>query len=362
MYQTIRYLVAKTKLVGHIIGMLAALGVRAGRALDAFAGSGRVSWALRRAGHEITAVDTLRMCTALNSLAISFQEQPAFTELAADLGITGSAVGGNGAARAVLQHLAGLPPRACFVAREYSPSGLTEWDRKYFTVENAGRIDAIRHAIHEYLVAGLLSAAEHDYLLASLIVAASQCTNTQGHTDSYLETFQPRALVPIQLGLPSHLPNRLPAGTAVQGDSSAVATSLGGLELAYMDPPYNQGRYDGYYHVLERIALGWFDEVVPACMGKTGKPAVREERSLWCGRGSAPGALESFLAGVDARHLLMSYSSGGVLHPEFIEETIRARGIADTFTLSQVRHPEYRGSRTRGGGEVEEYLFYVRLD
>jgi adenine-specific DNA-methyltransferase len=363
MYRTIRYLGAKTKLIPAILATLASLGVRPGRALDAFAGSGRVSWALRQEGYEVVAVDTLRMCTALSSLAISSQEQPTFAALAANLGITRSAIGGDDFARAVLQHLTGLPPRASFVTREYSPSGMiAERERKYFTVENAGRIDAIRHAIHEYSVAGLLNGAEHDYLLAVLIVAASERSNTQGHTDSYLETFQPRALLPVQLSPPLHLPNRLPPGSTVQGDAAIVAASLGSLELVYLDPPYNHRRYDSYYHVLERIALGWFDDPVPACVGKTGKPAVQEERSPWCGRDSAPGALESFLAGVDARHLVMSYSSGGVLQPEVIEETIRTRGLADTFALTRVRHPEYRGSRTRGGGEVEEYLFYARLN
>jgi adenine-specific DNA-methyltransferase len=363
MFQTIRFMGSKARLLTLITAVLHENEVHPGRALDACTGSGRVAWALREAGYEVVACDALRLSTVLGASAVGYQHQPAFNTLLQGIGLRGAAAPAAEPAAAVLRHLCGLPGRESFVTREYSPSGLIHGPvRKYFTVENAVRIDAIRHAIHEYSAAGLLSTAEHDYLLASLIVAASQCTNTQGHTDSFLETFQPRALAPVQLGLPGHLPNSLPAGTAIQGDATAVAGSLGGLEFAYLDPPYNHRRYDGYYHVLERIALGWFGEAIPVCVGKTGKPAVRDKRSPWCGRGSAPAALEAFLDSVDARNFLMSYSSEGVLQLGFIEDAIRSRGIADTFRLRRVRHPEYRGSRTRGGGEVEEYLFYVRLE
>jgi adenine-specific DNA-methyltransferase len=360
MFKTIRYIGAKTKLKNDILQLLSDKGVRPGLVLDPFAGSARVSWALRQAGHQVIASDSLRLSAALQTLALGFQRQPDFVRLLPALGFTATDFAGC-PATAVLQHLMTLPPRTSFVTREYSPSAPSNGrDRKYFTVANANRIDTVRHAIREYAAQDLICDREHDYLLGILLVAASRSANTQGHMDAFLAEFQPSSLRPIQLRLPVHLPTQLPFGIARQGDAAQVAASTAGLELAYFDPPYNERRYDTYYHVLERIACGWWAGNIE-CVGRTGKPALREERSPWCGRDSAEAALMELLCAVDSRHLLMSYSSEGVLRPDLIEEALRQRGRADTFDCRAVGHRRYRGSRTRGGGDVSECLYYVRL-
>jgi adenine-specific DNA-methyltransferase len=361
MFKTIRYLGSKEKLLAEIIEILAGNDVGPGRAFDAFAGSARVSWALREAGHEVIACDTLALSGVLQARALTYQGQPSFTVLVTALGLRVNQHCG-GAAAAVLTHLNDLPALQSFVTREYSPSGLGNGlDRKYFTVQNAERIDAIRHAIHRYEAGGLVTPDERDYLLGCLIVAASERANTQGHTGAFLSEMQPNACLPLRLELPEHLPTQLQTGTAKRGDAAAVAATLRGLDLVYLDPPYNGRRYDSYYHVLERIAEGWFTAATPRCVGKTGQPAVRGDRSPWCGRNTAPAALASFLNAVDARHLLMSYSSAGLLDSARIEKALRARGIPDTYSRSVVEHSEYRGDANRGGGTVEESLYYIRL-
>jgi adenine-specific DNA-methyltransferase len=68
---------------------------------------------------------------------------------------------------------------------------------------------------------------------------------------AYLKRWAPRASNPLQLREPSAVPG--PAGTPRMGDANRLAAELGDVELAYLDPPYNQHSYAGNYHVWETI-------------------------------------------------------------------------------------------------------------
>ena len=74
--------------------------------------------------------------------------------------------------------------------------------------------------------------------LTSLIEAADRVDSTVGVQMAYLKRWAPRALQPLELREPAQVAG--PPGTAVRRDANQLAGELDGIDVAYLDPPYNQ--------------------------------------------------------------------------------------------------------------------------
>ena len=62
-----------------------------------------------------------------------------------------------------------------------------QYGGRYFTPENAARIDAVREGIEELSAGGRCTPQERYLLLASLLFAADKAANTVGQYDAYLK-------------------------------------------------------------------------------------------------------------------------------------------------------------------------------
>ena len=86
------------------------------------------------------------------------------------------------------------------------------------------------------------------------MLAADRVDSTTGLQMAYLKQWAPRAHNDLELRVPELLPGR---GTAVRGDAMELVDALPPVDLAYLDPPYNQHRYFTNYHIWETlVALG----------------------------------------------------------------------------------------------------------
>jgi adenine-specific DNA-methyltransferase len=134
-------------------------------------------------------------------------------------------------------------------------------------------------------------------------------------------------------------------------DAQALAEQLaddGGVDLAYLDPPYNQHPYGANYHVLNTIALGDQPPFGPT-IGLRDKSAIRTDwrtarRSAYNHRRDAFAALDQLLATVKARYILLSYSTDGLIGLESLVDAACRRG--DTTVLTD-RYKRYRVSAQR---------------
>ena len=99
-----------------------------------------------------------------------------------------------------------------------------------------------------------LDRSERGLLLTSLIEAADRVDSTVGVQMAYLKRWAPRALQPLELREPDAVPG--PPGTAVRRDANQLAGELDGIDVAYLDPPYNQHSYFANYHVWETLHRG----------------------------------------------------------------------------------------------------------
>ena len=268
----------------------------------------------------------------------------------------------------MLRALECLPAAPGFVTEHYTPDGVVggEHGRMYFTAENASRIDTVRTRISDWGTDGLLDRSQEQLLLATLIQAADRVANTTGVYASFVKSWQPNARKPLRLRpiRPTVPPTEAASAcTAFRGRARELLRSAGPVDLLYLDPPYNERQYPGYYHLPELLAQGW--DPPPELRGKTGLIPDDELRSDWCRRGRCEDALRQLLDAADAKHILLSYNDEGLLTPEAIEAAFRATGVPDSFRRFGRGYRRYRSdadgpARRYRGDSVRERVYYVR--
>jgi adenine-specific DNA-methyltransferase len=371
-----RYIGNKTRLLPFILGRLGRLGIAPGHAHDAFAGTASVGRALRRHGWRVASSDIMTYAHVFGRAYVVASRTPSFAALRAEdpdlrralrspaLRARAEAHArspGGAALAAVGEYLAGwLEPERGFISEHFAPGG----GRMYFTDENAGRIDAARHALHRWRAAGLVSDDAYYLLLAALIEGADRAANTAGVYAAYIKQWQGNARRRLTIVPEPPLPGGA-GSTAHLGDAAAVARALGAVDLLYVDPPYNTRQYRGYYHVPEIIARGWFD-ARPTVRGKTGLLDDASQRSAWCSARRVRHAMRELLAATGARHVLVSYNSEGLLPAPELAALLREASVDGVVRRFTRRYRRYRADRDREGrryrgDSVRELLYHARL-
>ena len=364
--QLIAYIGNKRALQPFLAGVFSRLVQPGAVFLDPFAGSGAVSRLARWLGCRVLANDWEPYAYVLNF---------------ASLCVGPSEVEGlfRGAARALLAELNSLgAPRREYVARHYAPRSTAAADyrteRLFYTRENALAIDAMRERLEE-LYPGFQPADPEDrkckyLLLASLLYGASTHVNTSGVFKACHKGFGGhgrdalgRILAPIRL----RLPELLDGPPAEAGCQEAADFARGRpADLCYLDPPYNQHQYGSNYHLLNTIAL-WDRPVVSQERRADGslrrKAGIREDwvrtRSAYCYRASAAAALAGLLEAVDARYLVLSYSTEGLIPFEELEALLEPQGELELYGSGYVK---YRGGRQSISRQVHNVELALVLD
>jgi adenine-specific DNA-methyltransferase len=185
--------------------------------------------------------------------------------------------------------------------------------------------------------------------------------NTTGVYASFVKSWQPNARRRLRLKVPAiHEGNGC---RAERKDALELVADLEPFDLLYLDPPYNNRQYPGYYHVPELIAEGWFD-AEPALRGKTGLAPDTEKRSDWSRAGKCEEAFETLIATAPWRHVVMSYNDEGIIPEATIERVLREHGRKDTYRRYSRSYKRYRSDadsdeRKYKGDRVSEYLYCV---
>ncbi len=306
----IKYLGSKRRLVPALGLLASASGARTG--LDLFCGTTRVAQAWKQLGLEVTAVDTTRFAHVLARCYVATDPgaRPDIVDRVSD----------------AVDRLNALPGRPGYVTATFCEAS------RYFRPENGARIDAIRDVI------------ERDYagtplwpiLITSLLEAADRVDSTTGLQMAYLKQWAPRAHQPLTLRVPALLPG---PGRAVRGDAGELAGSpgLGEVGIAYLDPPYNQHRYDSNYHVWETI-VAWD---APAHYGVACKRQDLRDparRSAFNGRRTMPVALGRVITAVEAEVVVLSYNNESWLSFEELLELCAGRGHVEVLAFDSARY------------------------
>jgi adenine-specific DNA-methyltransferase len=351
-FAAVRYIGNKTKLLDFI---------QAGIERRGISGSASVGHRLKRLGFRVVASDVMTYGYVFARAYVQASALPPSPGLADEV----LAVDGRDAPSVadVIAYLNGLDPFPDFIHRHYSPEGTAgrEHGRMYFTAENAARIDHIRHRIEEWRCAGRIEDETFHLLLASLLEAADAVANTTGVYASFVKSWQPNARRRLRLRVPViHGGNGC---VAERRDALALVSDLEPFDLLYLDPPYNNRQYPGYYHIPELIAEGWFGGE-PELRGKTGLTPDGHKRSDWSRAGRCEDAFEELVASARCRHIVMSYNDEGIIPEPTIERVLKRYGRRETYRRYSRSYKRYRSDadsedRRYKGDRVREYLYCV---
>lgn len=352
-----RYIGNKTRLLPFIARVLRERGIRAGTAVDPFSGTASVARRLKRRGFRVIASDIMEYAYVFARAYVEVAKTPDAGALAESLGLRGRTLA------AVTRYLNRLPPVPGFVHEHYSPDGAAgrKHGRMYFTPANAARIDTIRARLDAWQRERRVERDLHHLLLAELLEAADRVANTTGVYAAFVKSWQPNAGRPLELRVPRVLEGN--GCHARRADALELVRDLEPFDVLYLDPPYNNRQYAGYYHVPEVIARGWFD-APHRTRGKTGLIEDDDLRSDWSRAGRCEEAFERLVATAPARHILMSYNDEGIIREETIRNVLRAHGRAATYRRYSTGYRRYRSdadgaNRRYRGDTVAEYIYCV---
>lgn len=290
----IKYLGSKRVLVPVLGDLLVASEAKT--ALDLFTGTTRVAQEFCRRGVFTTAVDVA-----------TYSEVLAQCYVVAD----SREVDRNEVAEAIA-HLESLPP-----VRGYFTKTFCE-DSRYFQPKNGERVDAIREGIDKFYGDSPL----RPILLTSLMEAADAVDSTVGVQMAYLKTWAARAHNDLKLRIPDLTPG---TGAAVRGDAVQLVHELPHVELAYLDPPYNQHRYFTNYHVWETL-VRWDAPEHYGIACKRIDSRDEETKSVFNKKREMPPALAEVIKNVQADVVAVSFSNEGYVPLEDLVEMCKARG------------------------------------
>jgi adenine-specific DNA-methyltransferase len=290
----IKYLGSKRALVPTLGQIASAVG--ASTALDLFTGTTRVAQELKRRGSRVTCVDS---ATYSDILARCF--------IATDA----RSVAGSDLAEA-LAHLSSLPGRRGYFTRTFCE------ESRYVQPFNGQRIDAIRDCLRDEYESDPL----YPVLLTALMLATDRVDSTTGVQMAYLKQWAPRSYNPLDLRPPALING---TGRSVLGDAMSVVDELPQVELAYLDPPYNQHRYFTNYHVWETL-VRWDspEHYGVACKRVDSRDAGT--RSVFNTKPAMPAALESLIRRVRADVVVVSYNDESWVRPDQISQWLLAAG------------------------------------
>jgi adenine-specific DNA-methyltransferase len=341
-----RYIGNKTRLLPFILRTLGKSEIPVGSVHDAFAGTASVSRALKVQGWRVHSSDLLMSSYVFQrAYVVADCADPLLDDMAGEL--------------------ASVIPHEGFISRNFSPAGGSESKgRMYFTPVNAGRIDAAREELERWRTAGKVGEDSYYLLLAAIIEGADKVANTAGVYASYMKRWQPNARRSFAITPERPVKGAQPARAHLM-DATEAATSIGAVDLLYIDPPYNSRQYVAYYHIPEILARGWA-ESDPAIRGKVGLLAGEEGRSQWSHGRRVQKLFSALLAATSASHALVSFNSEGHLAPEALLSLLtRASSDGKVVHFSQ-RYRRYRADSDREGRHYHrdialEHLYMVRL-
>lgn len=290
----IKYLGSKRRLVPQLGALASGSGARS--ALDLFTGTTRVAQEFKRLGLAVTALD---QATYAHVLAATYIATDATTIDEADLADA-------------IADLNATVPRPGYMAATFCEQS------RYFTPANGARIDAIRQRIEDEAAGTPL----YPILLTALLEAADRVDSTTGLQMAYLKKWAPRALNPLELRAPTLLPG---GGEAVLADALTWIESMPPVDLAYLDPPYNQHRYFTNYHVWETL-IRWDHPETYGVACKRIDARGPAHRSPFNYKREVTEALRRVITGVNAEVVILSYSDEAWVSEDEVRALLAQRG------------------------------------
>ena len=348
-HQLIPYIGNKRKLLELIQRALARTDAAPGATfLDLFAGSGVVSRLAKKSGYRVISNDWEPYAEQINRCYVECNTAPAFKPF--------------GGYENAIAELNAACSREGWVTRHLCPADDDHYDvskeRMFYTRANGMILDGMRSCLECWQQEGLVSPIETSCLLAPMLYQACYTSNTSGVFKGFhngwggqTKTALYRILSQFRLKPTVFCDNRQ-ENVVHRMDATRLAAKMKQegevVDVAYLDPPYNQHPYGSNYHVLNTVTL-WDRPLLTEQISGRNKSAIREDwrterRSPYNHRAEAAKAYDDLLRSLGARYVLTSYSTDGLIPLASLIASNIERGHVD---IVMQQYKRYRVSSQR---------------
>lgn len=331
-YPRLRYMGSKYRLVPHLAALFDELGGET--ALDAFSGSGVVSYALKSMGYAVTSNDFL-----------------AFPGIIAD------AVVVNQSDQLTDEEIA----RICGEPADGRDFIQTKFDGLYFTAEDRKFLDTAWSHID------LLSGSKRSLAIAALVLAAARKQPRGVFTFTELRYDDGRR--DLHLPLRDHFRETAREYNSVVFDNGIECNRIqsdvadlgsGGFDIVYLDPPYAPPRDDNCYikryHFLEGLSVYWKDLEI---MEETKTKKLVKRFTPFSYKRTIVDALRNTFEQFSESTIVLSYSSNAVPDAATIEALLR--DVKNDVEVRKIDHRYHFGTHSAAKRRsAVEYLFVGR--
>jgi len=264
----------------------------------------------------------------------------------------------------LLHNITGNPLTEGIITKLYSPeddNNIKDGERVFYTRRNAMYIDTMRNLIEG------INNEDKKYFLAPLLYEASVHSNTSGVFKGFYKNKETGigqfggsnrdALFRIkgEIALPFPLFSNFSCESIVyNGDSNEIIKEAPEVDLAYVDPPYNQHPYGSNYFMLNLI----LENTYPENTSKVSGIPQNWNRSLYNKKQFALNSLTELVSKIKAKYALISFNSEGFITLDEMKGMLQKIG---TVEVLETTYNTFRGCRNLAnrGIHVKEYLYLL---
>jgi adenine-specific DNA-methyltransferase len=266
--------------------------------------------------------------------------------------------------RYLLNSISTNPLLEGFITELYAPKdddNIQKGERVFYTHRNAMYIDTMRQLIDH------VDKTQQKFFLAPLLSEASVHSNTSGMFKGFHKNpatgigqfggGNQDALLRIKghIELPFPVFSNFQCNSVIyNGDSNAIVKTAPEVDLAYLDPPYNQHPYGSNYFMLNLI----LENRRPHAMSKISGIAEGWNRSAYNKRQYAYHALADLVTNIKAKYVLISFNSEGFIPLDKMQTMLTKFGKVDVLATN---YNTFRGCRNfeNRSIHVTEYLYLL---
>ena len=338
-----KYIGNKSRLIGFIEDCLKDFKVdyKNVKVYDLFSGTGSVSEFFLKHNCKVLSCDNMNYAIAEQYRKLFFRKAPEFNELKKIVGYENL--------DGILNYLNGLEGEKGYFFENFCAEG--KYKRKFFSVSNAKKIDAIRNKIEDWK--DILPIEKYNFLVGILMNSADFVSNTAGTYGAYLKIWRSMALKEMKLEKPEFISTgKIELYTC---DVIDFLKKQDKADIVYLDPPYNSRQYPANFSVLESIVVN--DKQM--LNGKTGLRNYENQKSKFAIKKYVKDEFVNLINNIKADYIVMSYSTEGILKSDFIMEILKQKGKTKMYNTSYRRFKT--NSWTEKNTNLKEILFICKM-
>ena len=266
-------------------------------------------------------------------------------------------------------YLVKTKPIEGILCKYYSPKNdddIRKGERVFYTHKNALFIDSFRH----YLDLVCVNKKYKNVFLALLVIEASIHVNTCGVFKGFYK--DNKTGIGMFGGSGKYALNRIKGDIEIkspylsnfsceyriyQEDATKLVTKLKDIDLAYLDPPYNQHPYGSNYFMLNLI----INNKEPKNISRVSGIVKNWNRSSFNKKSEALKSLEEIIINLKAKYILISYNNEGFISFDEMVATLNKYG---SIKCEEIKYNAFRGSHNLNKRNIhtKEFLFLLKKE